>query len=507
MQQASARGEGYLRDVAYVRQFCKELAPPLLRAAAALNGALPPPEDGFDNCELGCGAGDTVNTLAAAHPGARFVGVDFNAEHVAFARGLAEKAGLRNVRFLERDFAALAGEPLPSFDYIGAHGVLAWIAPATRAAMLDVAAARLKPGGLLYVSYNAMPGWAAVEPLRRLLLDAASEVGGTSLDRARHALAAARTLCEARAEYFEANPAAKEMLATTLQTGLAYAAHEYLGTEWRPMYFADVAAEMAARGLRFVGQLPLYLCDRGLTIPEPAAALFRDVTDRATFERLKDYAVNEFFRADLYTKDATPPDPARAAAYLDATPFGTLVPADAVKREIRLRHHVLRYEGPLDDALVARLGEAPATVSELARDPSLAHHGAVAIRGAVRRLLFGEQVTPMRASPPPHAGEYNRAILEQRLSAKSPVVLASPVAGTGIVVPTLHAVALRLLRGVLPTEHDAWIRAFVARQPVSLQAAGRPVEDPAEQARIIAQEVGKFRARRLPKLVALGVVD
>jgi hypothetical protein len=264
---------------------------------------------------------------------------------------------------------------------------------------------------------------------------------------------------------------------------------------------------MAARGLRFVGQLPLYLCDRDLTIPDAAAAFFRGVTDRAEFERLKDYAVNEFFRADVYTKDAAPPDPSRATAWLDATPFGTLVPEDAVKREIRLRHHTLRYEGPLFAALVARLARAPATVGELARDPSFARHGVDAIRDAVRRLLFGEQVMPMRSSPAPVPADYNRVIVEQRLSTKSPVVLASPVAGTGIVVPTLHAVALRLLRGVLPTEHDAWIRAFVARQPVTLHAAGRPVVDPAEQARIIAQEVEKFRARRLPKLVALGVVE
>src|ERR1700729_2623003 len=108
--QPGGGGEEYLREVPYVRQFARELSPPLLRAAAALNGFTPPPADDFDYCELGCGTGDTTNTLAAAHPNARFVGVDFNAEHVAFARGLAERGGLANVRFLERDFAELARE-------------------------------------------------------------------------------------------------------------------------------------------------------------------------------------------------------------------------------------------------------------------------------------------------------------------------------------------------------------------------------------------------------------
>jgi hypothetical protein len=35
---------------------------------------------------------------------------------------------------------------------------------------------------------------------------------------------------------------------------------------------------------------------------------------------------------------------------------------------------------------------------------------------------------------------------------------------------------------------------------------GAPVEDRAEQARVLAQEVEKFRTTRLPKLVELGVV-
>ena len=257
-------GAGYLTDVPYVRQFCKELSPQLLRAAAALNGFVPPPGDDFDYCELGSGTGDTTNTLAAAHPAARFVGVDLNAQHVAFARALAERGGLGNVRYLERDFAALAAEALPPFDYVVAHGVLSWVSPEARSKLLDLAATRLKPGGILYVSYNALPGWAAVEPLRRLMRDLSAGVEGSSVDRARHGAGAARLLRDCGAEYFASNPAASEMLDTIARMGETYAAHEYLGEHWHPMYFADVAGEMAARDLAFIGQLPLYANYRDL---------------------------------------------------------------------------------------------------------------------------------------------------------------------------------------------------------------------------------------------------
>ncbi|HEY6459033.1 MAG TPA: class I SAM-dependent methyltransferase, partial [Polyangiaceae bacterium] len=420
-------GAGYLTDVPYVRQFCKELAPPLLRAAVALNGFTPPPGDDFDYCELGCGPGDTSNTLAAAHPHARFVGVDLDGSHVAAARDLASRGGLTNVRYIHGDLARLAPSELPLFDYVVAHGVLSWVPAPTRAALVELAAARLKPGGILYVSYNALPGWAAVQPLRRLLRDLADRAEGSRIERAHHASMAAQLLRDCGAEYFTSNPAASEMLTTVLRMGPTYAAHEYLGEHWNPMYFADVAAEMSARGLAFVGQLPLAWNYRDLTIPQTAQELFREVNDRATFESLKDFAVNEFFRGDLYAKAAAGRDAATTEAYLAATAFGTAVPAAALKREVHLRHHALHFDDPLSEAVVARLAACPSTFTELAKDDAVASFAPDAVRGTVLRLLLGEQLLPVRPGVAPAPADYTRAVLDQPLTPKNPVILASTV--------------------------------------------------------------------------------
>src|SRR5262249_32605073 len=160
-----------------------------------------------------------------------------------------------------------------------------------RRALVDFAARRLKPGGLLTVSYNALPGWAAVEPLRRLMLDSASGVQGSSLDRARHGLAAAKALHDAGAGYVASNPAATSILETRTKAGLPYVAQEYFHAHWCPMYFADVAKEMAEGGLYFIGALPPYLNYRDLTVPPSLAGLFKGVGNRILFESLKDYAV------------------------------------------------------------------------------------------------------------------------------------------------------------------------------------------------------------------------
>ncbi len=511
----------YVTDVAYVRNFVEDLGPARLRLVAALNGFAPPPWRDFDYCELGSGNGDTMVTLAAALPEGRFVGVDVNPEHVAFGAALARRGGLTNVRFLERDFDDLGREALPDFDFLGAHGVLSWISAAKRRTVLDFAAAKLKPGGLFYASYNALPGWAAIEPLRRLMLDSAAGVPGTSLDRARHGLALAQLLSDSGAGYFAQNPNARAMLETMRNAGLPYVVHEYLHAHWSPMYFADVAREMAERDLYFIGQLPLHLNYRDLSLPPALVELFKGVGDRIAFESLKDFSLNEFFRADVYVKGRAACSAEATHAYLEATPFGAPVGAPLVLREVPLPHYRLQFAGPIFDALIPALGEGAATVAELARRPALAPFGAARVREALARLVLGDQVLPLTRSQPfafiaggttggtayrvPLA--HNRVTLEQRLSSKNLVALASPLAGTGFALSTLQATCLHLLTAVAPERREEWLRAFVARQPLELHDGGRRVTDPDEQRRILAHKVEEFRDKRVPELLRLGILE
>ena len=518
---------GYITDVAYGRQFCKELSPILLHAAAALNGVASSTQrdkggDGagleeFDFCELGSAHGDTTATLAAAYPRARFVGVDLNPEHVAAARTLSTQGGLDNVRFLECDFEALPREELPDFDFIGAHGVLSWVAPEKMRSLIAFAAAKLKPRGLLYVSYNALPGWAAVAPLRRLMRDTSNAADGDTLARARRGLEAAQRLCDGGAEYFTGNPAAKEMLATMARMGLPYVAHEYFQEDWHPMYFADVVTEMEAFGLSFAGEVPLYRNVAELCIPASLEHAFRGIDDRRAFESLKDFATNQFFRGDVYVKGHAPRSESVTRAYLDTTRFGTTVSGPRIPREVWLGARALRFDGPLFDLLIRKLGESASTLAELARDPELAAFAHDAIRAAVLQLAFGEQATPMlprttagaRAprEPPRVALAYNRMILNRPLSAKMPVVLAAPVAGTGLPLPALHAVALRVLTEVAPGDRRTWFRAFVEKQSLNLSVRDQRIDDKDEQARILGVEVEQFRARETSKLVELGILE
>ena len=191
-----------------------------------------------------------------------------------------------------------------------------------RRALVELAAKKLKPGGILTVSPSRSPGGRPSSPCAGGCSTAPpAPVSGPSLDRARHGLAAARLLSDAGAEYFVRNPAARSMLETAEKTGLPYVAHEYLHAHWSPLYFADVARDMAAAGLYFIGALPLYLNYKDLAFPPSVLKAVAGVENRVVLESLRDYATNEFFRRDVYIKGAAPCSPATTRAYFESTPF------------------------------------------------------------------------------------------------------------------------------------------------------------------------------------------
>lgn len=507
----------YATEVPYLRTFSNDLSPPLLRLTAALNGVKPPPALDFDYCEIGCGNGDTTATFAAANPESRFMGIDMGAEHIRFAQSLALKGGLTNVSFLERDFEQILGDDVPSFHYICAHGLLSWVSQAKRKAFIQVCAQKLEPGGLLYVGYNALPGWAALSPLRRLIQDGASTVDGDALEKAGRGLALAKVLRDAGTGYFESNPIAKQMVDTMSRVGLPYVVHEYLQPHWHPMYFADVAREMADHDLHFVGQLPLYLNYRNLSLGAVLMELTKSVTDRLVYESLKDFALNELFRRDVYVKGSVMRSDSMARDFLNESLFGSFRTHDKSKRQLPLPYTTLDLTGPVYDALIPALGERTSTVSEMLRSAAL--HGVTAeqVRESILYLLMADMAFPMREpsrpAGPPDAGvhhfvlPYNRMVVKQRLTTKTPTVLAVPAAGAGLPISMIEAVCLRMVTEVPVPDRPAWIRSFVARQPLKLFVRDRPVETAEEQCAVLEAELASFCEKRLPKLRELNILE
>ena len=145
-------------------------APERLSLTSLLHGGPRLPRDDYRVLELGCGNGANMLPQAYYRDQATFVGVDGAASQIEIARARKSELGVSNAEFIHADFAS-ADECLSGqFDYIVGHGIFSWVPDDVRDALLRLCARRLRRGGLLYLNYNANPGWNVRGMVRDFLM-------------------------------------------------------------------------------------------------------------------------------------------------------------------------------------------------------------------------------------------------------------------------------------------------------------------------------------------------
>jgi SAM-dependent methyltransferase len=242
---------GYVADIGYTYGYYPELNPQRVKLAF-LNAGLVAPEFGTA-CELGFGQGLSANMHAAASV-CSWHGTDFNPAQAGFAQELASVSG-SNAHLYDEAFADFCTRTdLPEFDTIGLHGIWSWINDENRSVIVDFIRRKLKVGGVLYISYNTQPGWAAMVPMRDLLTEH-SEVMGVAgqgiTKRIDGALEFADKLLATNPNYLKANPVVTERIKGMKAHNRNYLAHEYFNRDWLPMPFSKVAQWLAPAKVGF----------------------------------------------------------------------------------------------------------------------------------------------------------------------------------------------------------------------------------------------------------------
>lgn len=508
---------GYITDLAYIPGFYPHLAPVAMRHVAALNGVVPPQTAaGFRSLELGCGLGRSLTTLAAANPQGEFVGVDVNADHTAaVARDIAA-GGLRNCRIITADFGNLPDD-LGTFDFVALHGVYSWVAPSVREQVIAIARERLNPGGLLLVSYNSMPGWAHLQPIRGILQHYASLRQGDSLQRTRDALAYVVFLRDKHAKYFEDNPRAAAYVDALRQQDPRYLAHEYLNGHWTSFYFSEVAEAFGRAGLSFTGSLPVFTNFWDLCVRPEFQELFRTTTNRLVTEAHKDFCANTAFRWDLYAKAPRRLDgPEARLREVDDLHYVVNRPGTTLPFEANLGIVTTTVQGPLYETILDLLGTRSLRLSEIVAAERLkAAPAADVIRAVDAGVAMGLfDVTSAVVGPRPDAPSggytvphaFNRALLAADALGGRPLALASQLTGTGHAIGDLDAAILDELvergREGLADRVAARLEA-VGR---TLLQDGKPVEQADERRRLVEAACNAFFETSLAQTIRLGIV-
>lgn len=172
------------------------------------------------------------------------------------------------------------------------HGIYSWVSRAAQDAIVSVIRQRLQPDGMLYISYNCMPGWAPIAPIRTLMVEVKRRNAGRSERQLALALDIVNKLKQGGAAYFAANPAVAHHVDQMLALNPIYLTHEYLDDHWELLHFSDLAQRMGAAKLAYVASATL------LENLDPPALmpLMREADDPIMRETLRDYNCNRRFR-------------------------------------------------------------------------------------------------------------------------------------------------------------------------------------------------------------------
>lgn len=439
---------GYVSDIGYTYGYYNELNP-LRTRLALLSAGIDFPETATA-CELGFGQGLSANIHAAASA-VEWHGTDFNPAQAAFAQELARTAG-SGAALHDAAFADFANRPdLPDFDYIGLHGIWSWISDENRGVIVDFLRRKLKVGGVLYISYNTMPGWAAFAPMRHLMTEHASVLGAEGrgiVSRIDGALDFADKLLATNPTFLRANPGLKDRLDRIKGQNRHYLAHEYFNRDWHPMHFSTMADWLEPAKLQFAASAHYLDQVDAINLTADQIAFLAEIPDAMFREATRDFMVNQQFRRDYWIRgrrDLTAFDRAEKLRQLR-------VMLAAVRADVSLKVTGSLGEANMSEAVYAPILDAladnrPKTIAQIEQAVAPARIGFNQVMQAMLILagqgsLVAVQDDAVVSRARKACDRLNAAIKLKARGAGDITYLASPVTGGGILVPRFQQLFL-----------------------------------------------------------------
>ncbi len=438
-------------DTGYTDNFFRELSPVWLNYVAAVNGHAPRDlSRPFTYLELGCGFGSSALVNAAAFPLVELHACDLNPAHIEQGRRYAAELGTSNIEFHQASFEELLRCELPAFDFIVAHGVYSWVGAGERQTVRRIVREKLKPGGIVYLSYNCMPGWAPEAPLRRLLAEIAGTASGDSQRRAAQALQSVRDLGAAKLQYFTANPDSMAALESYAKRPASYLPYEFLAADWELFYSIDVADEMADAGVAYAGSATLPDNHDSLIIDAAAAAAIAKLPGARQRSLATDFAANRRFRRDVFIGTDVDAHASRQRVDVGSIPVGYVGNPDFLSARVRVPRGQLSLQEDFIEEVRALVSRASLPMRDLV-DALAAKGGARA--EIVRNLLYlvaAGTLTPFAVARDSGAAASVRGFANARveravrhiIERRTRGAIASEILGNGVEIAPLEAMAV-----------------------------------------------------------------
>jgi methyltransferase-like protein/ubiquinone/menaquinone biosynthesis C-methylase UbiE len=276
--------------------------PDRLATLATLLGMKPAPVEECSVLDIGCAGGGNIIPMAHALPNSTFVGIDYAGRQIKDGKALVADLGLSNLTLEHMDIMEMPDD-FGEFDYIVAHGLYSWVPAPVRDRLLTVIRRHLKPQGVAYVSFNALPGWHMIQIVRGMMKYHTRNIV-EPYEKARRSREIIQFICEA----LEDEPSAfsfflKDYMETldkktteVMHGGLSLLLHDELEEINDPVYFYQFVEHIKQHELQYLVEAELALVLPFRLKPEVGEKLEKMSTDIIEMEQYLDFVNNRMFR-------------------------------------------------------------------------------------------------------------------------------------------------------------------------------------------------------------------
>lgn len=504
---------GYVADIGYTYGYYTELNP-LRVKLAFLNQGLVYPESGTA-CELGFGQGLSTNFHAAASV-THWYGTDFNPSQAGFAQELAAASGA-HAKLYDEAFAEFAArDDLPEFDYIGLHGIWSWISDENRLVIVDFIRRKLKVGGVLYISYNTLPGWTPFVPLRHLLTEHAEIMaaeGQGIVKRIDGAIDFVSKLVKTNPIYVAANPLVPARLTQLQGQNRSYLAHEYFNRDWHPMHYATMQRWLAPAKVEYACSANFLDHVNEINLSAEQQQLLNEITDPDFRETVRDFIVNQQFRKDYWVKGKRTLSPLEQVETLreqkvilttHRNDVSLTVKGSLGEAEMNEAVYI-----PLLDLLADHkprtLGQIETKLQDAGVNYKKLMQAVMVLMGAGHLALVQDDLVISKAKK--LTDRLNALVIKKARSAGEVNYLASPVTGGGYGVGRFGQLfILALQQGKrTPEEWAHFVWQLLATQGQRIQKDGATLHSEEENLAELNTQAKEFSVKTLPILKALQI--
>lgn len=268
-----------------------------LRALAVLFGMKPAAVETARVLELGCAAGGNLMPHAINYPKAHFVGIDLSKVQIDEANKHKEGLDLKNIEFRHCSITDI-DESFGKFDYIICHGVISWVPKFVQDKIFEVGNKNLSDNGIVYISYNTLPGWNMVRTIRDMML-----YHSNTFNNIKDKIAQSRLLLEFINDSLESSNSPYAQVLQNETNLLAkqndhYLRHDHLEEDNVQYYFHEFMDEAKKNNLQYLSDCSISTMYLG-NMPAKAVEKLQAINDIVRTEQYMDFITNRRFRSTL----------------------------------------------------------------------------------------------------------------------------------------------------------------------------------------------------------------